>query len=756
MKEEKIDILDLKIGNKEEEEEIELKVIKKFEKYKKDEIIKTNWINAKIYFKQKFVLFVNDKDNKRYFEEKENNKDLKNLIIPEEIYINPNESAFRKTILTLYKKNKPLSRKELAEEIEEKQNYITREMNRGENKDYFSYSGRDGKNKLWMLSEKGKKYTEKIILKEIHKNKPFIEEKFKNNLEEYKIEIKKFYELYKKELGDQIKNNDDFLRINFENLLKFNKILIQMLEEMPEEILETLENCLNEWLQLIENKRQITFYNIPDSYKMNLGDIRTEHKNKLVVFNGIIITQTEVYPREVISKYECPSCGTIISVYQLEEKLREPKRCSCGRRGGFKKISCEDIDTQKMHFEEPQEEIDNRETQNIYGILEGALTKPNKDKYKNIGEKVKIIGIVKTKYKVLKNGGVSTDKTKYIKVIDIKSPDKEIDLNLDDKEIKRVKELSKKESPHLIISEDIFKNLYINNKIKEILLLQQFGGVRKRYKDQKIFRGDIHILLIGDPSTAKSDIMRFMRLLPRKGVYASGEGLSGAGLSGAVTKDEFLKRWVVRAGVLARANKGMAFIDEFDKLKEENRGSLHESLENQEVTINKVGVGKFKSQCAVLACANPINSKFEIGENYTKQLNLLDSLRSRFDFIIPFFDTPNKEKDKKICEKILNPIDDEVDFDFYKKYIIHSKTIEPKITKEAKEIIEKEYLNARKNTKDINTRTLNAIIRLSEAVARSRLSEIISVDDAKKSIELHKYCRKKLKVQGEFFSESNL
>ena len=191
------------------------------------------------------------------------------------------------------------------------------------------------------------KFPEENIPEEIKDKKP--------KQEELLIEAKNFFEAHKKELLDSRKKGGKVVFLDFESLIKFSKILSDEILEDPEETLRIFEQAI-EQSPLIDTVR-VRLENLPKSQIVKIRDIRSKHLNEMVVIEGIIRQASDVRPQVVNAKFECPSCGTIISVLQIEKKFREPSRCSCGRKGGFKLISKEMVDTQRLIVEEAHESL---------------------------------------------------------------------------------------------------------------------------------------------------------------------------------------------------------------------------------------------------------------------------------------------------------------------------------------------------------------------------------------------------------------
>jgi replicative DNA helicase Mcm len=302
----------------------------------------------------------------------------------------------------------------------------------------------------------------------------------------------------------------------------------------------------------------------------------------------------------------------------------------------------------------------------------------------------------------------------------------------------------------------IAPSIYGHKEIKASLLLQLFGGSRKVMKDNIVRRGDIHILLVGDPGAGKSQLLQFIAKSAPKARFISGKGASGAGLTAAVVKDEFLKGWSLEAGAMVLANKGICCIDELDKMTPEDRSALHEALEQQTITISKANIqATLRAETTVLAAANPKLSRFDPYTPIASQIDLPSTLINRFDLIFPIRDLPNVETDDRIAGHVLKLYQDRdalvtpIDPVLMRKYIAYAKrTIMPILTDDAAKEIKDFYVTLRNSVQSdsevkpipISARQLEAIIRLSEASARLRLSNKVTRDDAKLAISITKYC----------------
>jgi replicative DNA helicase Mcm len=356
--------------------------------------------------------------------------------------------------------------------------------------------------------------------------------------------------------------------------------------------------------------------------------------------------------------------------------------------------------------------------------------------------------------------------------------------------------LASRDDIYDLFTRSIAPSIFGMDRVKESLMLQLFGGVARLNPDGTRNRGDIHILLMGDPGVAKSQLLNYMSRISPRGRFTSGQSASAAGLTAAAVQDSAADgRWTLEAGALVLADLGLAAIDEFDKMNEGDRSSMHEAMEQQTISISKAGINaSLRTRCAVLAAANPKNGRFEpISETpFTGQINLAPPLISRFDIIWLLTDDADESKDSKIANHIIknrligtsellvtegsapdpakNSIvgiqksqegDEILARDLIRKYIAYSKrSIHPKLEEAAQNKIVEFYVETRKkggessDSVSITARSLEAVARMAEASARIRLSNVSTVDDVERAIRLTRNWRNEL--MGENFDMTTI
>jgi replicative DNA helicase Mcm len=563
---------------------------------------------------------------------------------------------------------------------------------------------------------------------------------------------------YKAKLLEAVKKGRRFLVVNFSDLSQFNPELANDLLDRPEEVIKAAELALDAFdLPEIHNFR-IRFKNLPDSQKILIGEIRSNDIGKFVVVEGTIRQKSDVRPQVTSAKFECPSCGNLISVLQLDTIFKEPSRCGCGRKGKFRLVSKDLVDAQRIVLEENPEQIEGgAQPKRMSFFLKEDLVSPLSERRTNPGSKISATGVIKEIPVILNSGSKSTRFDLIVEANYVKAVEETFhELKINKEEEKKIKELSQDPKLFNKLVESIAPAIFGYGRIKEALILQLMSGVRKVQEGGVGIRGDIHILLVGDPGSGKSQLLKRINVVAPKGRYVSGKGVSGAGLTATVVKDEFLRGWALEAGALVLASDGIACIDEMDKMSVDDTSAMHEALEQQTVSISKANVqATLIARTTVLAAANPKLGRFDPYGLLAEQIAMPPTLINRFDLIFPIKDLPNKKRDEKMARHILGlhqrpeSIKAELETKFIRKYIAYAKQrITPQLTDAALSEIREYYVKMRGSSSSeeggikaipISARQLEALIRLSEASARTRLSNKVTKKDAKRAISLVHY-----------------
>ena len=477
---------------------------------------------------------------------------------------------------------------------------------------------------------------------------------------------------------------------------------------------------------------------------------------------GTVRQKSDVRPQVTAAKYECPQCGSVMPVLQLDKKLKEPNRCSCGRKGKFRLLHKELVDAQGIVMEETAEDLEGGEQpKRINVFLKNDLVSPLSERKTHPGQKIRVVGIIKEVPIILRSGGQSTRFDLIFEANSVETLEENYsDIDITDENVKEIKEIAQRPALWKDFTESIAPSIYGHERIKEALILQMMGGVRKIRDDGVITRGDMHVMLIGDPGSGKSILLKRISKISPKGRFISGKGVSGAGLTATVVRDEFLQGWSLEAGALVLAHKGTICIDELDKMSPDDRAAMHEALEGQTITISKANIqATLRCETTVLAAANPKFGRFDPYDNIGNQIDLPSTLINRFDLIFPIKDIPDEAKDSKMASFVLklhqqrNIDQPPIETAMIKKYFAYAKqNIFPILHDDAVKSLKEYYIKMRSSgSKEtavravpISARQLEGLIRMTEACARMRMSNEATKEDAAKAIDLLDYCLKQI------------
>jgi replicative DNA helicase Mcm len=571
--------------------------------------------------------------------------------------------------------------------------------------------------------------------------------------EELLNDAKDFFDSNKRQIGRNLKLGDKALVIDFEELSQHSIEIADNLIIKPEETIQLLEIAAEETEWLPDNIR-VRLKSLSHSQDVKIRNIRAKNSGTMISFDGVIRQASLIRSQVTNIKFECPSCGTIMSVLQLEKEQKQPSRCSCGRKGGFKNISEDTIDSQIVVIEESSDNLEDGgdQPQRMKVWLKEDLTDKNFTKKIVPGNKVKVIG-------VLHNVKMGSNSNKPLVTYDYAIEANNIiqleedfeDVELTDEEEEVILEISKRDDLVDYLSNSVAPSVYGNKEIKKALVLQLFGGVSRRRSDNSMSREQIHGLLVGDPGVAKSVILKYLQEITRKSRFISGKGASGVGMTATVTKDELSGGWTLEAGAMVLSNNGSLFIDEFEKMSNEDRSNLHEGMSLGTITIARANVqATLNAKTTILAAANPKFGRFDASKSLVSQINLLPSLLSRFDFIFVMRDIPGKERDSLIADKIFSEHNDDRDNhdilekNMFKKYISYAKQFHPKLGDGAIRTLKDYYVGLRDRIKMVDgkpaiplgARQLEGLIRFAEAAAKMRLSRLVTISDAEYAIKI--------------------
>ncbi len=586
--------------------------------------------------------------------------------------------------------------------------------------------------------------------------------------------IRRFHAFYEEYMKDEIKKTlhagKTYLEVSFYDLSEYDFELGDYLLAHPEDTISIMEETLKQFQDEDSKSHiKIRFLNLPETERVLIRDIRSEQLGKLVFLEGLVRRKTDVRPRLTHLEYLCtnPSCTYAeesIKVPQIEDKAKTLKVCpKC--KSGVELINKNLVDSQILILEEIAEQLDSSADQpkRINVLLQGDLVSPFKDSKTNPGSRVLVMGLVKEVPIPTRTGAESINYDLIVEGNSIQLSSEEFsEIIISKEEQAEIKRLAKEEGILKKLVSNTAPSIYGYDRIKEAILLQQFKGSGGVKGDGVKTRGDIHILLIGDPGAAKSQMLKAATRIAPKSSFVSGKSATGAGLVASVIKDELTKGWALEAGAMVLASGGLLAIDEMDKMSDEDTSSMHEALEQQTVSIAKANIrATLRCETTVLGAANPKLGRFDPFGDIGKQINFPPALISRFDLIFILRDEPDKKKDDMIADHILQTHRDksktvtEMSKEFLQKYIAYARAMQPVLTQDAIKKIKDFYVSIRNAAGEdengiksvpITARQLEAIVRLGEAYAKVELSKKVTQRHAELAIDLLLYCLQKIGI----------
>ncbi|XP_042503270.1 DNA replication licensing factor MCM2 [Macadamia integrifolia] len=569
------------------------------------------------------------------------------------------------------------------------------------------------------------------------------------------------------------------LEIDYKQFIYIHPNIAIWLADAPQSVLEVMEEVaknvvfdLHPNYKNIHQKIYVRITNLP--VYDQIRNIRQIHLNTMIRIGGVVTRRTGVFPQLQQVKYDCNKCGAVLGPF-FQNSYSEVKVGSCPEcqsKGPFT-VNIEQTiyrNYQKLTLQESP----------------GIVPAGRLPRYKEVillndlidcarpGEEIEVTGIYTNNFDLslnTKNGFpvfATVVEANYVtKKQDLFSAYK---LTQEDKE--EIEKLAKDPRIGERIVKSIAPSIYGHEDIKTAIALAMFGGQEKNVEGKHRLRGDINVLLLGDPGTAKSQFLKYVEKTGQRAVYTTGKGASAVGLTAAVHKDPVTREWTLEGGALVLADRGICLIDEFDKMNDQDRVSIHEAMEQQSISISKAGiVTSLQARCSVIAAANPIGGRYDSSKTLSQNVELTDPIISRFDILCVVKDVVDPVIDEMLAKFVVDshfksqpkganmddnvsnsmedppvsvrPVDPEIlSQDMLKKYITYAKLhVFPRLHDADLDKLMHVYAELRRESSHgqgvpIAVRHIESMIRMSEAHARMHLRQHVTQEDVDMAIRV--------------------
>lgn len=608
----------------------------------------------------------------------------------------------------------------------------------------------------------------------------FIAKKFKEFLLTYvNPKNEDGYFEYVRLINEMVSANKCSLEIDYKQFIYVHPNIAIWLADAPQSVLEVMEEVamkvvfdLHPNYKNIHQKIYVRITNLP--VYDQIRNIRQIHLNTMIRVGGVVTRRSGVFPQLQQVKYDCNKCGAILGPF-FQNSYSEVKVGSCPEcqsKGPFT-VNIEQTiyrNYQKLTLQESP----------------GIVPAGRLPRYKEVillndlidcarpGEEIEVTGIYTNNFDLSLN--TKNGFPVFSTVIEANYVTKKQDLfsayKLTQEDKEEIDKLSKDPRIGERIIKSIAPSIYGHEDIKTALALAMFGGQEKNVEGKHRLRGDINVLLLGDPGTAKSQFLKYVEKTGQRAVYTTGKGASAVGLTAAVHKDPVTREWTLEGGALVLADKGICLIDEFDKMNDQDRVSIHEAMEQQSISISKAGiVTSLQARCSVIAAANPVGGRYDSSKTFSQNVELTDPIVSRFDILCVVKDVVDPIADEMLAEFVVDshfksqakganiddrsygesqedqasarPVDPEVlSQDLLKKYFTYAKlNIFPRFHDSDMEKLTQVYAELRRESSHgqgvpIAVRHIESMIRMSEAHARMHLRQHVTEEDVDMAISV--------------------
>ncbi|KAL2205499.1 MCM-domain-containing protein [Sarocladium strictum] len=576
--------------------------------------------------------------------------------------------------------------------------------------------------------------------------------------------------------------NAESLEVSYEHLSESKAILAYFLANAPAEILKLFDQVAMDVVLLhypdyerIHAEIHVRVFDLPVHY--TLRQLRQSHLNCLVRVSGVVTRRSGVFPQLKYVKFDCSKCGVTLGPFQQESNVEvKISFCqNCQSRGPFTVNSEKTVyrNYQKLTLQESPGTVPagrlprHREVVLLWDLIDKA--KP--------GEEIEVTGIYRNNYDAQLNNrnGFPVFATILEANNVVKSHDQLAGFRMTEEDEHKIRALAR--DPNIVdkVINSMAPSIYGHTDIKTAVALSLFGGVAKNTKGNHHVRGDINVLLLGDPGTAKSQVLKYVEKTAHRAVFATGQGASAVGLTASVRRDPLTSEWTLEGGALVLADRGTCLIDEFDKMNDQDRTSIHEAMEQQTISISKAGiVTTLQARCGIIAAANPIGGRYNSTIPFSANVELTEPILSRFDVLCVVRDTVEPEEDERLARFIVGSHSrshpqsqtthdslavesdtqggetqrsaaakkeiGDIPQELLRKYIVYARErCSPKLYHMDEDKVARLFADMRRESLatgayPITVRHLEAIIRISESFCRMRLSEYCTSQDIDRAI----------------------
>ncbi|GMI89841.1 MINICHROMOSOME MAINTENANCE 2 [Hibiscus trionum] len=585
---------------------------------------------------------------------------------------------------------------------------------------------------------------------------------------------------YVRLINEMVSANKCSLEIDYKQFISVHPNIAIWLADAPQSVLEVMEDVaqrvvfdLHPNYRNIHQKIYVRITNLP--IYDQIRDIRQIHLNTMVRIGGVVTRRSGVFPQLQQVKYDCNKCGAILGPF-FQNSYSEVKVGSCPEcqsKGPFT-VNVEQTvyrNYQKLTLQESP----------------GTVPAGRLPRYKEVillndlidcarpGEEIEVTGIYTNNFDMSLN--TKNGFPVFATVIEANYVTKKQDLfsayKLTQEDKEDIERLAKDPQIGERIIKSIAPSIYGHEDIKTAIALAMFGGQEKNVEGKHRLRGDINVLLLGDPGTAKSQFLKYVEKTGQRAVYTTGKGASAVGLTAAVHKDPVTREWTLEGGALVLADKGICLIDEFDKMNDQDRVSIHEAMEQQSISISKAGiVTSLQARCSVIAAANPIGGRYDSSKTFSQNVELTDPIVSRFDILCVVKDVVDPVTDEMLAQFVVDShfrsqpkganMDDKafsesqeetqasagladskiLSQELLRKYITYAKlNVFPRFHEKDMAKLSKVYADLRKESSrgqgvPIAVRHIESMIRMSEAHARMHLRQHVTEEDVDMAIRV--------------------